>query len=108
MGRLFRTFPLDPLQNHRELSLRDLDSPLTRHRKGKRPLLQALVQEPEPIAVPYHQLHAVLRPVEEGKHIARERVVLELIPNNRAQTIVGLAEIHGAAAQEDPVAPSQA
>src|SRR5207249_6211392 len=87
----------------------DLDPrTLTAHVERKRPLLEPLVQEPEPVPVPQQQLDPVLRPVVEHEDIARERIVAEPVPHQRAQPVVRPAEVDRVPAQKHPVVPAQA
>src|SRR5258708_26793283 len=85
MRGLSDALPLQTLEQHLQLRARDLDPrPLALHRDRERALLETLVEEPEPVAVPHQQLHPVVRSIVEHEHVAREWVVLELVAHQCA------------------------
>lgn len=48
-----------------------------RSRPLKRPWLQTFVEEPEPIAIPQQELHAIAPPIDENVHVAAQGILLQ-------------------------------
>ena len=64
--------------------------------------------QPEAVAVPLQQLHAIVTAVEEHEQAAVEGIVAKRIADHRQQTVVRLAAVDRVARDEDPDARWQA
>lgn len=65
------------------------------------PFLEPFVEEPEAVAIPEQQLDAITSTVEEDKEITGERVLEELLFDDRTEAVVRLTEIDRLTSEED-------
>ncbi len=100
---------IDSFDPHRELRTRDLAARgISLDIELECPVLESLVVQPEAIAVPLQQLHAIATAVEEDEQAAVEGIVAKRIADHRQHTVVRLAEVDRVARDEDPDARWQA
>lgn len=52
---------------------------------------ESLCEEPIAIAIPHQDLHSIATPIEEHEEVAAERIVPELLDDDRVKTVEGLA-----------------
>ena len=80
-----RPSQVDALQHERQLCRLHLDVlglGIDLHRKPERPPLEPLVEQPEAVAVPHQQLHAITAAVEEEEQVACEGIGAEAIAHD--------------------------
>lgn len=63
--------------------------------------LEPFIEQPEAIAVPNQDLDAIAPAIEENEDRPIERVASEMLPDQRNEAIVLLAEVDGCRARED-------
>src|SRR5688572_21891040 len=82
-----RLLRVDSLEQHRHLRAIDLDARSASVDALERAALEALVEEPEAVAVPHQHLHTITPLVEEAEQRSRERILSEGLPDDRHQAI---------------------
>lgn len=96
-----------PLQNHHQPPPFDLGvlHALGELRQLEGPLLQALVPDHEPRAVPDQQLDPVAVTVHEDEHVPGQEIAPHLPGDHSAQPVEALAHVGAAPVQEIPNFP---
>src|SRR5439155_17171538 len=102
------SFQVNPFEDHRQLRAIDLDLWTTTVKPLERAALEPLVEQPEAVAVPHQQLHAIAAAVEEEEQVACEGIGAEAIAHDLHQAVEALAEVDRLARREDPDARRQA
>ena len=70
----------------------------------ERASFEAFRAKPEPVAVPFQQLHISAAAIEERKHVALKWIEMEAVFDDIAQAIKGLAHVRCTAREEHPCA----
>src|SRR5271157_6570083 len=98
-----RLHQIDPTQQHPQflLTQHDFAAPVTRLRPAKASFLETLRAHPQTAAVPEQNLQPVALRIHEQKHMAAQRVALQLIPYDPIQPVEALAHVCGSRRQID-------
>src|SRR5471030_2863354 len=92
--------PVDPLEQHRQLGLRQMDLAVLGLRPDEAAALQALGEQAQAIAAGPEQLDDIAAPATKDKHVAAERIVGQCRLHLGGQTVE--ARAHVGEAGRDP------